>query len=140
MHRKTELPGVIVMISKKKKVLLVFGRVTKCPESGPTVDSIPPPAPPTPKAAGLRSCFLVTNLKRGDEAKTNSTGSNKHSSKDQRIHPAPASFTDRVCSPHQTRLKLAASTFGTVLVLSIYKLKIFLKKTLLARVLLLNRG
>lgn len=55
-----------VLISKK--VLLLFGTVTNCPESGPSVDSIPP------KAAGLRSRFLVTKLKRGDEAKTNSTG------------------------------------------------------------------
>lgn len=67
LDRKTELPGERAMISKP--VLLLFGTVTNCSESGPSVDSIPP------KAAGLRSCFLVTKLKRGDEAKTNSTGS-----------------------------------------------------------------
>lgn len=67
LHRKTELCGIIIVISKA--VLLVFGTRTNCPKTGPTADSVPP------EAAGLRSCFLVTKLKRGDEAKTNPSAS-----------------------------------------------------------------
>lgn len=67
LHRKTELCGIIIVISKP--VLLVFGTRTSCPKTGPTADSVPP------EAAGLRCCFLVTKLKRGDEAKINSSAS-----------------------------------------------------------------
>lgn len=87
--------GIKITISKQ--VLVLFGARRTCPETGAAADSAPP------EAAGLRSCFLVTKLKRGDGAKINSAGSYKYSPKDRHIHPAPASFTDHICSPNSAK-------------------------------------